>query len=206
MYGDAEIYVYPVELWKYAITHHTLISKNYVVIAEDSERGIEITVETNEKGSTLISVYISGDRVYSEPVISDADCVRTLGRIYSRFFVIEDSQYQIPGEEEDEDDEDEEAPVDEDDEDEEVPGDDEDEDDETIVEFREIELENAFTDFIEAVLYDDANDIGDKDFLEMLNDVLDVISLYRPVYAPRIVDGVLEEYPYNPEIDPENTK
>ncbi len=201
MYGNAEIYVYPVELWKYAITHRTLIANNHVVIAEDSKRGIEITAETDEKGTVLVCVYMSGNRVYSEPVISDADCVRTLGRIYSKYFVIEDST-NVDAENEDEEDDEEDE-----DEDNDIPiSDDDDEDDETIVEFRKMELENAFTDFIEAVLYDDANEIGDKDFLEMLNDVLDVISLYSPVYAPRIIDGVLEEYPYNPEIDPEDTK
>ena len=198
MYGDAEIHVFPLELWRYCNTHRTLIENSEVVIAEDSGRGIEVIVETNERGSIQIAVYVSGNRVYTEPVISPGDCVATLQRIYAKFFIL-DTQKDKEIADDDEDDEDEEL-------DEIVTEEDDDEDEETVVELREMELQEAFTNFIEAVLYDDANDVGDDDFLEMLHDVLDVISLYRPVYAPRIVDGVLEEYPYNPEIDPENIK
>lgn len=83
---------------------------------------------------------------------------------------------------------------------------------------REDALAWAFSDFLAVVLdcspADLPFDSGDNEFMDLLDDVLEVIGSDHEldVYRPTIVDGTLSEYPYSevapedPDMPPEDTE
>jgi len=190
MYGIAEIYVYPMELWDYVRKNVDLIRENNVVIAEEPKSGIEIRVAFGRDDIPYVQVFLNGGSVRSEPIVSENDAIITCRKIYSVYLgtSFTNTLPSVTASAATEDEEEDEVGIEED----------EEEDQEEIIENRRIELEDAFTKFLDTVLYEEANLVGDSEFDEMLEEVLQMVSDFGfSVYMPTMVNGEFEEYPYD---------
>lgn len=176
MYGKADVYVFPAEVWSYAKENAEQLQKNIVIIAEDDD--YEVTIEREQSGDLLMSVLSDGELVESERLLSEDDAVIACRTCYSRYFGKSATDPE----------------VDEYDVDTDIC-------DHEIV-LRESELLNALRDFIDVVSdYADCSLI-EQDESDILTDVCGILSGYGiPVYYPMWVedeDGneVFVEYPY----------
>lgn len=187
MYGIAEIYVYPMELWDYVHKNVDLIRENNVVIAEEPKSGIEIRVAFQRDDVPHIQVFLNGGSVRSEPIVSEDDAIITCRKIYSVYLGTSFAS-TLPKHTADDEDGETETETEEE----------EEEDQEELIENRRIELEDAFTKFLDAVLCEEANMVGDNEFDEMLEEALQMVSDFGfSVYMPTMVNGEFEEYPYD---------
>lgn len=176
MYGNADVYVFPAEVWSYAKENKEQLQKNIVIIAEDGE--YEVTIEREQSGDLLMSVLSDGKLVESERLFSEDDAVIACRTCYSRYFgkptpESEPEEYDV----------------------------DTDMCDHEIA-LRESELLNSIRDLVDVVSdYADCK-LTEEDELDILTDVCGILSGYGiPVYYPMWVedeDGneVFVEYPY----------
>ena len=177
-YGDAEIYVYPAELWSYITEHRDFVESHIVVIAEDFDTGIEVALETDLSSRLMLSVMRDGKEEESKRITAKEDAMTTCRDYYARYFKpAQDTQ------------------------------DADEEDDDYLqmeIDQREGILCSALEDFVDLAA-DQSCDftLSEDDMQMMLDDVLTIIADYGvPVYRPFFIeceDGTTEfvEYPYN---------
>ena len=176
MYGEADVYVYPSQLWSYIQDNRRLIGESTVIIAERESTSAEVVLYTDESYMPHIAAYRNGKLISDEEIIGRDDASDTCQRIYIKCFVDEDSS-------------DEEA---EENENEEVQHE---------INRRFNELSDALEDFM-FVVTDDQVNRDSKEFEEMLDAVLDVVASYNySVYFPCYLvaeDGTetFSPYPY----------
>ena len=190
MYGDAEIYLYPGELWDYIEENIEELRNVILTIAEDTTKDIEINIEIGskaDKDEISMTVYDGGKEIDREVLLNKYDATEACRYFYKLYFTdIVDVDEDQP-----EKDQEEEPDV--------TPPESWLED---RIDEREVILNDALTDFVDIVSdYEVLPDLGTV-WDDMLDDILSIISDYGiPVYRPCYMDDgnggeVFVEYPY----------
>lgn len=85
-----QIFITPEKLWDYYLEHEEELQYSRKtgyrgdVIAQNDDSGIVVLI-TNDDGIGKIVVYADGVQIYSEEVVSDADCRVTAAKIYNEY-------------------------------------------------------------------------------------------------------------------------
>lgn len=191
MSGKIEIYVFPWELWDYVNHNRHMIMRNLVVIAENKSAGVEITVDLEEEDDfPIVSVYLKGELSVDETIVSAEDALVSLRRIYDCYLNCPAETGQPPPEAEDEEEDDDEP-------DDAVDADEMDDDEYEAYKRRE-DISDAFRDFLNTVLGNEAGSVTEQEFQRLLEyELQNIAACGYLVYAPEIVNGKWVEYPYN---------
>ena len=185
-----DIYVYPHDLWKYIQNYKGLLASKIIVIAEDLQHEVEVTLELNADDLVLIRVWKEGKEIESDCILNADDAEYTSEDIYERYF------------------------MDCDEEDGEIESDDDDDDAYIAQEIadREDELYAGLETFLIAVFGDDYYKLDNNSIEELMDSSLQTIadlgySVYRPtIFEDENGEEIIEEYPYNAEESDDNTE
>lgn len=187
-----KILLEPSEVWGYYIEHKDDIENTMYEIASNDAYGVVIYLSEDVKGVACITVNADDSEVYSESVVNDTDCQRTVDKIYNDYLT--DKAVEILSELalEEEDAETDESLL---------------EQEDTIAE-REEELDAFVYDFVMSILGGEAYYDGTGFELDdMLEDIKDHFLEYMarkhdlPIYRPMVLEDengedFFEEYPY----------
>lgn len=185
MYGKADVYIFPGEVWDYIKSNMSRLFDVDIVIAE-SEKGVEVVARLDPKDNCpLLSVCDNGRVIEEERIISQTDAAVTARRLFAKYF---GSGEEEPDEEEVED---------------EIVYETQDpnELDLDVID-RENELYRALGEFLEVVCPDVLTDGTDSQIDEILDVMLSVVAdagfqVYRPCYMDIGDEEMFIEYPYN---------
>lgn len=177
MYGEAEVGVYPSELWRYINSVRSDLDTTIFILAENQKHGVEVTL-TNDCGVPFVSVTKNGELIAKESVTTRQSAMYTLRDLYDSYLNSPDvdAADEIEVKMEDRDNE--------------------------LLDAMEEFLCVAAGENAE----EQNTEFDDNSFCEMLDDVLSVIAsygfmIYRPCMIPcgDADDDMVEyvEYPYN---------
>ena len=175
MYGDADIYVFPAELWEYIRENDKLLREHIVVIAEQGS--CEIALERKKNNDLVVSVLVDDKLIESETIGTKDEAITVCRTYYARYFgnrpedQIEDDEAEIEAI-----------------------------DHEILL--RELELKNIVRELIDVASNYDCCEIDDIDVASILDEVCGLLNDYGiPVYYPQWIEDengeeVFVEYPY----------
>lgn len=193
-----KIILKPHEVWKYYIKHKADIENTMYEIASNESYGIVIYLSEDVNGVACITVNADDSEVYSESVVNDIDCQKTVSKIYDNYLtdkvieLLDALAFEEAGADE--------SLL---------------EQEDSIAE-REEELDGLVYDFVFGVLGDSAYDYGvEFEFDDMLEDIKDHFLEYMfrkyelPIYRPMVLedengDDFFEEYPYESMVFDDN--
>lgn len=94
MYGNADVFIYPSEIWSYVTSHKDVLKKNTVIIAEEIHTSgrIEVTVDAVDTGY-CIAAWLDGKRMTQSGIIYSKDAlIEECRDIYDFCFCEEEEQ------------------------------------------------------------------------------------------------------------------
>ena len=201
MYGDADVGVYPAELWPFIQENRKNLKATVYILADSPRLGVEITL-TEEDGDIILAASVNGETVESEIIVGKGDAFVTARDMYEDFLMpCDPDEPEEPEEPEESEPEEEEEAVDD------LIQQHEDDVLQDEIDQRSCDMLEALDDFLRVVLDDQYGEL-DSDMLGILLDsFLSIVAnegfvIYSPCFLDDGKGGeVYDEYPYNSEAE-----
>lgn len=175
----------PAEVWDYYLENYYDGAMLYEVIAEYEDCGIIIVASTDKTGGLEVNVGVDGIEMFSECIINEPDCIRTVTKVYDEYLTESFVNDSINKEDD-------------------VEIFTQEEENQILIEEREDELDLLVSDFCNGVIgFNSKYELTDEQLDDIKEHFLDYlyrkhdVNVYRPMYLEdEKGEDFFEEYPY----------